>query len=236
MSAEGEIGARRAVVMAEKSGASRKGVPRPFQFSLATLLGVFTLVAIAIPFLMPAPRMSDDPWRLRQAIMRVGGTVPTWGEGKRIAMLSGSRITDHELAAMQSHRQFGFVFNDLTEIYLDGTGVTDESIKVVNQVRGLRKLSLSGCSITDAGIQTLERTVLILDLSGTNVTDKCLENRRWHVLWRLDLSGCNIGDAGIRSILAANPPDEIIVSNCPVSIEACENAKKTHPNVVIIRE
>jgi uncharacterized protein YjbI with pentapeptide repeats len=110
--------------------------------------------------------------------------------------LEGTSITDSGLIELSSLRQLQDLdlsrtnitdaglrhlsaMPELVELWLEGTSITDSGLKELSSCRQLRKLYLSGTNITDAGVKYLKELPLeYLDISGTKITQKVLEELR----------------------------------------------------------
>lgn len=103
--------------------------------------------------------------------------------------------------------------NDLQEIQLSDTDVTDADLAHLRGLSGLRLLSL-GSQITDAGLAYLSSLtgLYILDLDFTQITDAGLAHLQGLAnLKSLELSETQITDAGLAELRRALPQCEIDV-------------------------
>jgi hypothetical protein len=86
---------------------------------------------------------------------------------------SGSQISDRGIAdAISGLKEL----DRLESLELDDTGISDETLRNLAQLRSLVKLSLRKTNITDSGLEILKRLhrLSFLDLSSTGVTEKGL--------------------------------------------------------------
>ena len=94
-----------------------------------------------------------------------------WEDGKAVSVSLASRpeIGDNEMTILSAHPT-------IRELYLGGSGVTDEGVKVLRGLPQLEWLELSDTAITDAGIDILSAmtTLQFLFLYGCQITDACL--------------------------------------------------------------
>ena len=85
----------------------------------------------------------------------------------------------------------------------DNSGITDEGLAHLTQLRGLQELLLNGTSVTDAGMEHLRRLkqLKLLGLVGTAVSDQGLVALGdLAALTRLGVAGTRISDAGLPAL------------------------------------
>ncbi|MCC6929297.1 MAG: hypothetical protein IT359_09935 [Gemmatimonadaceae bacterium] len=99
-------------------------------------------------------------------------------------------------------------FRHLTNLQLGGSaGVSDDGVRALAALPGLRQLDLSGTSVTDDGLQLLASlpSLETLSLAWTRVTDAGLGGLRGcQLLVDVNLSGTHTGDGALRA-LAGKP-------------------------------
>ena len=106
------------------------------------------------------------------------------------------KATYGDLAALKDRQ-------DLVELYLPSSQVTDAGLAQLKEMKGLKRLSLKGCQVTDAGLASLKemKGLKDLDLSLTHVTDTGLAQlKEMKGLEILNLSGCEVTDAGLANL------------------------------------
>lgn len=110
------------------------------------------------------------------------------GEDKRLA---AARPADLEHLAKLPH---------LTSVTVDPTTTTDESLKVLGKLTGLKELRLKDSKITGKGVAHLKplRKLVVLDFSMTAIDDEAMRIvAQFEKLEELDIYGTNVGDFGI---------------------------------------
>jgi hypothetical protein len=105
------------------------------------------------------------------------------------------------------------VLSTLEEVYLSFTGVDDEGLTNLSELRNLRVLTLAMTDVTDAGLPHLAvlQSLEMLDLGGTRVTDVGLEHlESLSNLEELWLAGTKVTDAGVTELQRALPTARIL--------------------------
>ncbi|HEX5442663.1 MAG TPA: hypothetical protein VFW87_02490 [Pirellulales bacterium] len=127
----------------------------------------------------------------------------------------------------------------LTELWLTGTPVTDESLKHLSHLSALESLHLGETGIRDAGVANLVGLSALrnLDLSGTKVTDAALASlaRNNRSLANLDLKATSITGAGLAHL--ADLPTLIIldVEGCRLIDDDAIQALARSPSLGLVR-
>ena len=103
----------------------------------------------------------------------------------------------------------------LENLGLDGTGITDNSLRQIARITSLERLSFCDCAaIDDEGIKHLEslQSVKEISLAGTNITDAGLGSlAKLKTLEDLNVTGCkNLTAAGVSKLQAALPKCKIV--------------------------
>jgi hypothetical protein len=155
------------------------------QFSLATMFLVVSLLCVGLALVVgPAERQR----RAVAAIEALGGQVlyaPSH-KGTSDAFLRRWLARDY--------------FDEIREVSLGGTQVTDADLDDLQALKGLKWIWLVNTQITDAGLAHLHRLTALksLDLNGTQVTDAGLAHLNGLMrLEALDLNGTQVTDAGL---------------------------------------
>jgi WD40 repeat protein/Leucine-rich repeat (LRR) protein len=105
----------------------------------------------------------------------------------------------------------------LTELNL-GSGIGDEGLAKLKDLKQLRRLSLADADFSDAGLAHLRGMTALeeLDLSRTPVTDAGLAHLKSLTnLKRLDLSGTGVSDAGLAHLSALKKLTSIRLEEMP---------------------
>jgi hypothetical protein len=105
----------------------------------------------------------------------------------------------------------------LRTLKLLSRAVTDAGISAVARNGALTTVCLSGCNVSDAGLQDvaehcacLESLKLIINLRLSYAT-LVLLGHRCHQLRRIEIGGCNFTSAGLQSL----------VDRCPLLLDVC---------------
>lgn len=150
--------------------------PRPprswrFQFTLATLLTMLTLVSIGLALYVRGPVRR---YQVAKEIERTGGRVrygsqaPSWvvdllGDVSRGFFNTVTEIDMHangDADLRQLH-----IFSQLRSLRLRGAEVTDDGMKFIGELRALDELDLGGLNLTDAAIEHLKRLTQLRSLT-----------------------------------------------------------------------
>jgi hypothetical protein len=159
------------------------------QFSLATLFAVVTVLCVGLALVVvPVERQR----RAVAAIKAIGGTVAYAEHDETAIEAFPGRFPRRWLA-----RDY---FDEVRQVYLDSTQVTDADLAHLQGLTGVRRLYLDDTQVTDAGLTHLQGLtgleVLLLD--RTEVTDTGLAHlqglTRLETLW---LNGTHVTDAGL---------------------------------------
>lgn len=132
-----------------------------FQFTLATLLTMLTLVSIGLALYVRGPIRRHQ---VAKEIVRTGGRVrygsqaPYWvvdllGDVSRGFVSTVTEVyakvqDDSDLARLA-------VFPQIHSLHLEGNGISDDGLKYVGNLYSLEELDLGGLSVGDAGIEYL---------------------------------------------------------------------------------
>lgn len=96
-------------------------------------------------------------------------------------------------------------------------GFTDAGIDRLSKASGLKTLRLTNLRIGDDSLKNIDqlKNLKVLDLDGTNVTDKILSKISRLQLRELHLSSTNVTDEGIRDLTKCVTLDRLTVIDCP---------------------
>ena len=170
---------------------------RWFQYSLRTLLILTTVVAALFAW------WSDRGRQQRAAVAAI--------------KVAGGNITyDFEAQNFSAPRRWPVwlvnrlgvdYFAHVVMVHFGASGATNNDLKRLGSLVGLRSLDLHETSVTDAGLEQLSLTALqFLDLRHTKVTDAGLEQlKELRTLQYLSLGGTRVTDVGVAGLQAALP-------------------------------
>ena len=106
----------------------------------------------------------------------------------------------------------------ISDLYLDGSQITDEGLKDVAKLQHLERLDLSDTKITDAGLKEVAKLQKLksLRLNDTEISDEGLkEVAKLKKLEKLDLNFTQITDNGAAELQKALPNCRISAPNPP---------------------
>jgi len=92
------------------------------------------------------------------------------------ASFNGSNITDNQACTLQNCEQ-------LRELYLDSTDITDEALICIAKIPSLNYLKLNRCDISNEGLKHLYqcKSLKELQIIDTHVTDDAVKNLKKHL-------------------------------------------------------
>ncbi|MCH8922292.1 MAG: hypothetical protein IIA67_03965 [Planctomycetes bacterium] len=152
-----------------------------------------------------AGKMNDDSVH----ITRTGEQIDTVFTRQMLATLKASRakalvdvsgVTSKE--AIEELKKIGATFIR-ADVFLNETAITDEQLKLVGTLRGLRTLEMKKCpNITGAGLRHLKHlSVITLNVSDTAIGDESLKHlKNQNNLWQLNLSGTKVTSEGLKHL------------------------------------
>lgn len=173
-------------------------------------------------------------------------------EASKLGMAPGSRITGwsfdqhggtcywDKAGIVSRVPQTNRGLDEIEELDLSGTGVTDAGLKTLAAFPRLRRLVLDNTSITNAGLKHLLRHSHLnhLSLSGTQVTDEGLATvgEMAHPLHVLYVKGANITDHGIELLAKSKNrfPDQLDLSDTRITDAALKTMGPAGPNVLML--
>lgn len=160
---------------------------RWLQFSMRTMLVVVSMTCVALAvWVAPVERQR----RAVAAIKALGGRV-TYVENKSASVSPFWRWLP------QAYQ------DEVEEVSLTGTNVTDTELAHLGALTGLQKIYLYDTRLTDAGLAHLKCLTKLkkLELNHNQVTDAGLAHLREMIgLQRLGLSGTQVTDAGLAQL------------------------------------
>jgi hypothetical protein len=124
----------------------------------------------------------------------------------------------------------------VVEVDLGKTEVTDAGLKDLKELKGLRKLYLSGTKITDAGLKDLKelKGLEMLDLTRTKITDAGLKDlKELKDLKTLYLYGNQITDAGLKDLKELKGLQMLCLAGTKISSAGLKDLKQALPKTFI---
>jgi len=174
------------------------------QFSLATMLLVVTVLCVGLSLVVAVVVPAERQRRAVVAIKALGGTVE-YVEPDQKATETFPR------PFLQRWLPRDYV-DELREIDLSVTEVTDVGLAQLQGLTALQELNLGYTKVTDAGLAHVQGLTELqeLDLYGTHVTDAALAHLHGlRSLRRLSLNGTRVTDVGLAKFRRALPNCQI---------------------------
>lgn len=244
------------------------------RYSLRMLLLAVFVCSLGFGWLAYARNQSQQQWALLQNIERVGGSytpflkdlpVPSWLKRflgiemparVKWVVFEDSKVTDQDLAQLA-----GQPFENLDELDIDGTQITDAGLLHVKRFSKLRGLHADNTKITDAGLAHLSGmpSLIILNIENTQVSGKgiaCLadlpELRLLNLnktpitdsdlsylkgiknLKHLSLENTRITDAGVIHLLQLKQLETLRISGTQISENGILELRNSNPNLNVI--
>lgn len=153
----------------------------------------------------------------------------------RVFYLGGSQVTNSGLKALrQFPRLEELVFSPqigdegvrhlttlpLSSLMLNMSQVTDEGLKSVGQIRGVKSLGLFGTNITGSGLKELRelRGLSTLNLNRSKIRDEhCSAFRELTSLTSLDLRDTMISDSGVKELVELRQLTTLTLANTKIT-------------------
>lgn len=243
------------------------------RYSLRMLLVAVFVCSLGFGWLAYARRQSQQQWALLQNIERVGGShtpvlkdLPSLSWLKQFLgiemparvqflMFEDSKVTDQDLAQLA-----GQPFENLYELDIDGTQITDAGLLHFKRFSTLRGLHANDTKISDAGLAhlsgmpslnvlSIENTQIsgkglaylaelpelrLLNLNKTPITDSDLSYLKGiKNLKHLWLENTRITDAGVVHLLQLKQLDKLKISGTQVSEDGILQLKKGNPKLAV---
>lgn len=97
------------------------------------------------------------------------------------------------------------------------SGITDDGVNKLMDLKKLRVLRLSADRVSDDGLRRVEqlKDLRVLDLNGTDITDKTVAKVSRLNLQDLSLSGTNVSDDGVRQLVNCSMLTHLTLNGCP---------------------
>ncbi len=97
------------------------------------------------------------------------------------------------------------------------SGITDDGVNKLMDLKKLRVLRLSADRVSDDGLRRVEqlKDLRVLDLNGTDITDKTVARVSRLNLQDLSLSGTNVSDDGVRQLVNCSMLTHLTLNGCP---------------------
>lgn len=181
-----------------------------FQFRLRALLVFVSLAGLGSAILA---RLYDRDRRERTAVRTayaLGGSVGS-EDRHRFSWLPRSRkyttLAFYNCDVARTDISFLEALRDLRVIYMSGSSVTDEQMRVIRRVATLESLNVGGSQVTDAGLALLDKCVRLktLRFAKTAVNGSAFEKlRALPELENVCADNCQLGDDAL-ALLAECP-------------------------------
>jgi len=156
-----------------------------------------------------------------------------------------SQRSDPELKAMAKIQQLGGLAmeiaqndNRLDVSYQQVENFSDDSLRLLKDLKGVAQLNLRGLNVTDAGLAHIRELTSLnrLHLELTKISDKGLENIEGLVnLEYLNLYGTAITDAGLTHLGGLKKLKNLYLWQTKVTDAGVAQLKKALPQVEIVR-
>ena len=192
-------------------------LPRPLWIGLAAC--VLVIVAIGVQVGVPIYRQESA---IRE-IERLGGTVQLRPRGPQWLR---DRIGD------RAQRLCG----EIAGVYLRDCPATDETLRTVCRLPGLKGLSLSNTNVTDAGLAELKSLTRLerLWLANTAVTDAGLAHLKdLTALQELWLENTQVSDAGLGRLKGLTSLKGVWLDNTQVTGAGVAELQRAIPGLTV---
>ena len=120
-------------------------------------------------------------------------------------------------------------FDRLYKVELDGCAIDDEALVFLAELQNMEELNLSGSTVTDAGLPSLIplKKLTDLDLEGCSITDEGMRSLgQMPQLNRLNLSGSKVTDAGLPLLIPLKELMELHLEGCLITDEGMKSLGK----------
>ena len=152
-----------------------------------------------------------------QEVKRLGGKVIS----RHVLDFANAQVTDADLKVLEQ-------FKELAVLRLDGTGITDQGLKIVGARRKLRHLYLGNTAVTDAGIRELRnlKDLSILNLNKTQVTGAGLAALTGcKELQEVTLIGAAVTNDGLKGLKDLHAVELLVLSETRITDAGLANLK-----------
>lgn len=116
------------------------------------------------------------------------------------------------------------------------SGITDEGLGQINELRGLKELDLVATGIGDSGLAAvgLIEDLVVLSIGHCPVTDHGLNHlRALRNLCSLDIQSTRVTDSGVRSLLYLASLEILIIYGTGITETGCQQLRNRLPNCTI---
>jgi hypothetical protein len=206
------------------------------------LLGLLVLAVVGCGD-KPGPEKNEQPavkdeLSAAKAVEKLGGQVRMDanrpGKLVRDVDLSDKPITDAQLKELMKELK---ELDNLEELRLENTQVTDTGLKELKDLKSLLTLALFGTKVTDAGLKEVNKIKSLrwLGLEGTKVTDaglkelKELQNLK---TLRLDYN-TKVTDAGLKELKDLKSLKTLFILGTKVTDAGVKELKTARPGITI---
>jgi hypothetical protein len=197
------------------------------------IVGWIILVVILLTYL---PEMVDmwrhATWRQQAAPLSELGALVSKKYGEWCIDAANETCSDETFRSwMPKLKELG-----VQNLGLEGTQITNVSMKQLGQLVSLHTLSLTGTKISDVGLEQLKGldNLEVLVLSRTQITNDGLAAlRAMPHLRRLYLCGTQISDAGLQHLHMLKL-EYLDLMGTQVSREMSDNYSHAHPGVFVV--
>lgn len=218
-----------------------------------TLRGLLVLIGLVLAFLFlrfQAYRFRDPPQVRKAVIEDFGGLfgpprvcAPLWA---RVVLGNAYRgnMTDVGFLDCKIDDRADLLFRQLAQLpclrvlILNGSDVSDSSLRMVHKLRSLQHLYLRETSVTDAGVIHLQDLpqLSVLDLSQTRITDDALSVVSTIPKLRiLALDRTDISDAGLLRLQDASDLTVVHITDNPnITPDAISALKDSVPGLQVV--
>lgn len=214
-----------------------------FQFTLRTLLILTTVTGAASAWLgyeVRKPTTEPEPWPYRGFRAEFGAdgrAIAMWGTGRERYSGPGfflehvDVVVDRDLASLKN-------CDNLRELWLFQTDITDAGLAVLDNLTNLEHLQLAETAVTDRGLAYIEglEDLKWLDLGATKITDAGLVHlSKMHHLEHLCLEDTGISDAGVEHLLGLSNLELLDLRGTRVTDEGVKKLQQALPDCTIER-
>ena len=225
--------------------------PQWARFSLRTIFGIITVIAISLGVIVNRARRQQE---IVRAIAEWGGNVGYDGEQpndhrspwrdwlcKTLGKDYGAKVVSVEIHPNQASfdRRLAPPFFSGPSIDMwKGANVDDDGLRVVAGLASLERIDLDGAEVGDAGLAHLGGLAKIrdLNLSLTEVTDAGLIHLRGLTrLRRLQLQGTRVTNAGVAHLKRLTGLRELYLCGTKIDSFGAKRLQKALPNCKIVR-
>lgn len=209
---------------------------RWFQFSLRTLLLAMLVFGCGLGWLANKRIKSQRAWAAVNAIKLKGGILRfekgNWIEKKLGVDLPGKASIIIACSRDLSESSYLAQVPSLQDIQIFGTTVTDDDLRLLENLSELRSFDANSSQITSQGLLHLQGLIKLdhLGIDGSNVTDEGLANLQLPHLRSLSIGWTSVTDAGVASLTKQTSLEVLNLQNTKVT-DACVDSLLKMPNL-----